>query len=59
MAIAIDLEDAVFFAFRQAYAQQRKDVAELLLQALELLAEGEADQRLSDAYRLIQSADRR
>ncbi|ODP39201.1 hypothetical protein BFL28_11690 [Sphingomonas turrisvirgatae] len=59
MASASDLEDAVFFAFRQAYAQQRLDVAELLLQALELLARDEKDERLADAYRLIQKADRR
>lgn len=56
MASASDLEDMIFFAFRQAYAQQRMDVAEHLLQALELLAEDENDRRLVDAYRLIQTA---
>lgn len=59
MASASDLEDTILFAFRQAYAQQRMDVAEHLLQALELLTEDETDPRLADAYRLIQPANRR
>ena len=59
MAQLSDLEDAILFAFRQAYLGHRYDVAEHLLQALEALADGAEDGRLSEAYRLLYPKDHR
>ncbi len=54
MATQIDLEDAVLFAFRQACAERRFDVAEHLLEALELMARSDAQaEPLAEAYKLL------
>lgn len=56
MARSSGPEDAVLFAFRQAYAEGRYEVAEHLLKALESIAEVEDYGPLFEAYRLLDHA---
>lgn len=48
------LDEAVLFVFRRALADQRLDVADHLLAAIELMAEGDTEAGpLAEAYYLL------